>query len=331
MPGDDSVERAESTAHGRTAAIASRDVVGAEPAREHHASLGRAGALEVRRVVFAPRQVDDRADALAAPQQRRVARAVPVLARVELHEVGVRLVLLADEDGDAEHRVGRVEQRVGRGAGSRAARMKPTRSAPASTATSTSSCRVSPQTLTSGRCTSSRSFAPGSAARISVEPTSTAFAPASSAAAACARVSMPLSAITTRSRGARATSSSCAARSIANVAEVARVDPDDRRVERDRARELVRVVRLDERVEPERVGRAHQLARRARRRGRAGCSSAASAPASRASRRCSGVEKKPLASSGSVGGRARRAQVVPRAVEALVDEHRHRARARRAA
>ena len=36
-----------------------------------------------------------------------------VLARVELDEVGVGVVLLADEHGDAQHGVGRVEQRVG--------------------------------------------------------------------------------------------------------------------------------------------------------------------------------------------------------------------------
>ena len=104
-----------------------------------------------------------------------------------------------------------------------------------------------------------------------------------------------------RDRAARVRRARAArARSIANVAEVARVDADHRRVERDGARELVRVVRLDERVEPERVGAAPCSSRggassRSRR-----SSSAASAPASRASRRCSGVEKKPLASSGSV-------------------------------
>ena len=67
-------------------------------------------------------------------------------------------------------------------------RMKPSMSAPASTAASTSSWRVSPQTLTSGRESRSRSFAPGSAACISAVPTSTASAPASSAAAPWARV-----------------------------------------------------------------------------------------------------------------------------------------------
>ena len=52
--------------------------------------------------------------------------------------------------------------------------------------------------------------------------------------------------------------------------------------------------------------------------------SAASAPASRTSRRCSSVEKKPFARSGSVRHGARGAEVVERAREALVDEHRDR-------
>ena len=50
---------------------------------------------------------------LTVAAQDAVARAVPVLALVELDEVGVRLLLVADEDGDAEHGLGRVEQLVG--------------------------------------------------------------------------------------------------------------------------------------------------------------------------------------------------------------------------
>ena len=95
--------------------------------------------------------------------------------------------------------------------------MNPARSAPASAATATSSSRVSPQTLTSGRRRSSRSFAAGSGACIRAEPTRIASAPASSAAAPCARVLTPLSAIATRSAGIRATSASCVSRSISKV------------------------------------------------------------------------------------------------------------------
>src|SRR5436309_2670427 len=69
--------------------------------------------LSTRVVGLEPRQVDDGADVLVASQQVRVARAMAVLARVELHEIGVGRLALADEDGDAQHRLGRSEQRVG--------------------------------------------------------------------------------------------------------------------------------------------------------------------------------------------------------------------------
>ena len=105
---------------------------------------------------------------------------------------------------------------------------------------------------------------------MSVEPTRIASAPASSAAAPCARDSIAAlgdddAVARRRARRARA----ARARSIAKVARSRALIPIDRRVERDRALELLRVVRLDERVEPELVGARQQLARRARRRGRA--------------------------------------------------------------
>ncbi len=95
--------------------------------------------------------------------------------------------------------------------------MNPARSAPASAAAATSSSRVRPQTLTSGRETSSASFSPGSGARMRAEPTRIASAPASSASAPWAREAMPLSATTTRSPGTRSTSSSWSRRSISKV------------------------------------------------------------------------------------------------------------------
>ena len=199
-------------------------------------------------------------------------------------------------------------------------------SAPASTAASTSSWRVRPHTLTSGRETSSRSFAPGSGARISVEPTRIAFAPASSAAAACARVSMPLSAITigpsAHLRPARA------GRAVdREVGEVAGVDTDHGRFQFGGPRELLRVVRFDERVEAKRA-RPHGAVRSRPGRQVAQQDSTASAPASRACSKSAGDEKKPLASSGSRVTAARR-EVVPGAAEPLVDEHRHGACSRR--
>ena len=50
---------------------------------------------------------------LAAVEELRVPRTMTVLAAVELNEVGVGVLDLADEDGDAQDRVGRVEHRLG--------------------------------------------------------------------------------------------------------------------------------------------------------------------------------------------------------------------------
>ena len=138
-----------------------------------------------------------------------------------------------------------------------------------------------------------------------------------------ARLDRRLSAITTRSRGAPRDELELRVAVDRERREVARVDPDHRRAERDR-RARARRRRAPRRACRGRARRvAHQRGAGASSRSRR-ISSAASAPASRAVRRCSSVEKKPLASSGSVGRRARGAQVVQRAAEALVDEHRHR-------
>ena len=66
----------------------------------------------MRRVVLLPRQIDDRADPRLAAQQLRVPRPVTVLARVELDEISLGLVTLADEDRDSQHRLRRIEQHV---------------------------------------------------------------------------------------------------------------------------------------------------------------------------------------------------------------------------
>ena len=163
--------------------------------------------------VLLPRQVGDRRDLLAVAEQHAVAAA--------------HLALLgAGRAGRGRHPSPRPRRRrrrptapcPGRRArpaaarGEAGSRMKPQRSAPASTATATSSSRVRPQTFTSGRETSSRSFAPGSAARISAVPTRIASAPASSAAAPWARVWIALSATTIavpRARGRRARAARC--------------------------------------------------------------------------------------------------------------------------
>ena len=73
--------------------------------------------LEVRRVVLPPGQVDHGRDALAVAEQHGVARAVAVLALVELDEVGARLLALADEHRDRSTVSGTSSTRR-RGAGS---------------------------------------------------------------------------------------------------------------------------------------------------------------------------------------------------------------------
>ena len=133
---------------------------------------------------------------------------------------------------------------------------------------------------------------------------------------------MPLSATTTRVGEGVAPRNEVELRAAVDRerGEIAGVDADHRRAERDRALELGGVVRLDERVQTELGGeRASASARWPSSRSRRS-SSTASAPASFAVRRCSSVEKKPFASSGSADTGPGGAQVVPVAAEALVDE-----------
>ena len=119
MPGALSVDRALSTAHGWTASIAARTLPGPSPPAEHHAPRSRARALEMLRIGLFPRQVDDRTDAFAGAQEHGVAGSVPVLAGVELHEIGIGLRSFPDEHGDAQDRRRRREQSFGPRAGSR--------------------------------------------------------------------------------------------------------------------------------------------------------------------------------------------------------------------
>ena len=110
--------------------------------------------------------------------------------------------------------------------------------------------------------------------------------------------------------------------------EVARVDPDRVGAERDRPLELLGVVRLDERVEPERRGGAHEL-----------CGARVVEVAEQDERRVGSrlsetpqvvlLAEEALAEERCVGGRAGRAEVVERAAEALVDEDGERCRAGR--
>src|SRR6266536_6254773 len=64
----------------------------------------------MRVVVPEPRKVDDGRDALVLAQQHTIPCAVAVLAGVELDDVRSRRLTFADEDRDAQHRVGYVEK-----------------------------------------------------------------------------------------------------------------------------------------------------------------------------------------------------------------------------
>ena len=90
--------------------------------------------------------------------------------------------------------------------------------------------------------------------------------------------------------------------------------------------ELGGVVRLDERVEPECLGLAHQRARRSRRRGRAGSAARRRRLPRAAVRRSSGGREEALGEQRQRGRRPRGPEVVPGSGEPLVDEHRHRPR-----
>ena len=131
-------------------------------------------------------------------------------------------------------------------------------SAPASTAASTSSRRVRPQTFTSGRGRISRSRPAGSSARISAEPMRIASAPASSAAAPCARECTPLSATTAVVCPHARNQVQLRHAVDLECRKVARVDADDLGLEPDRALQLSGVVCLDERLEAELARVRHQ-------------------------------------------------------------------------
>ena len=203
-----------------------------------------------------------------------------VLARVELDEVGAASRDVLDEHGDREHRVGNVEHAL------RAARALLREDEAGEVGAGLHGDR---DVLLARQPADLHERAREQLAQLRRRvlrahqrvPTSTASAPASSAAAPCARDSIPRlgdrrrgrAARARRGRAARAGRSRTSTRSRALIA-------DHRRVERDRALELLRVVRLDERVEPE-LGRVRHAARgRASSSRSRSSSSAASAPAS---------------------------------------------------
>ena len=86
------------------------DVVRPEASGEHDAALDGRGALEVERILRVPGQVDHLDDRVPVAKELRLAAAHPAfLVRVELNEVGRRLLGLADEDRDTQPVVRHVE------------------------------------------------------------------------------------------------------------------------------------------------------------------------------------------------------------------------------
>ncbi len=273
-----------------------------------------------------PRQVDDRADLLAAAEQDGVARAMPVLARVELHEVGVGLGRLADEHRDAQHRRRRVEQRLG-----------PARALLR---------EDEPDEVGSGRDGRVDVLLPGQAAHLHERPGEQPRELGSRVRRAHQRRSDQDGAGAAQLRGgrlrarldaalrdhdavARRARDQCELRVAVDreVPEVPGVDADDRCVELRRAVELVGVVRLDERVEPEPCGFVEQCG------ARGVVEIAEQEQHGVGARRTRFLEvlaraEEALREQRQSRGGARRAQVVERACEALVDQHRHRPRAR---
>ena len=161
IPGADSSDDAASTAHGRTAAIAARTLSGPSlPASTIRPSAAAAvcqwpGSVPSHGKVEHPRHL------LAAAQECRLAAAhLAFLHGVHLVEVRIGPARLTDPDGHREHPVREPGSTAAAARGLSCTRMKPARSAPASAAAATSSSRVSPHTLTSGRERSSRASLP---------------------------------------------------------------------------------------------------------------------------------------------------------------------------
>src|SRR3954451_24444251 len=193
-------------------------VVGAETAGKHHAPFLRDGALQVERIALLPRQIDHMGDALAVAQEHRIAAAdAALLAFVELHQVGSDVFRFADEDSDAEAVVGDVED------GRRTARAVLGKDEPeqvgACVERGVDVLRAREPAHLYERARNELSqllLRIGSLHQRRADEDRVA--PASSAAAPCARVWTPLSATTTASwPRSRRTSSSCRTRSIWNV------------------------------------------------------------------------------------------------------------------
>ena len=148
------------------------------------------------------------------------------------------------------------------------ARTNPARSAPASAAAATSSSRVSPHTFTNGRERSSASFAPGSGGTHERRADEDRVG-AGQLGGSALRARLDPALGDDHAIARRACDEAKLLRAVdAERREIPRVDADHGRAERDRALELLRIVRFDERVEAELCGDSRGAARPPRRRDR---------------------------------------------------------------
>ena len=320
--------RAASTAHGRDRVDRRADVLRARAAGQHEAAFGRARARSAPGPRRLPGQVDDGRDRLAAAQEHGVAAAhLALLGCVELHEVGAASRPPPRRSTATGSTRRAPAARLGARRGEPSTKMNPSRSAPASTAASTSSCAREAADLHER----AREDLAQLRARVGGPHERRADEHGVGAGElrlrACARECDRRSPRSRRGRAARAaTSRSCAPRSIANVDRSRalmpiRVAPSASRARARRRRAPRRACR-DRCSARAASSRAHGPSSRSRR-----MRSAASAPASRSSSQVLLGREEPLGEQRHGRDGARRAEVVDVPGEALVDEDRHRARA----
>ncbi len=320
IPGETSRLELASTAHGSYRSDRVADVLRAEAAGEHHASFEGACTLEMRRIVFLPRKVDDACDLLALAKKHRVpATNLPLLRRIELDEVRIALDL-ADDDGDREHRVGHVEHarsttraRVGQ---DEARHVRAGRRGCANVLLARQPAHLDERPRDELR--ELRGRIRGAHERRADEDRVSARKLGSSALSA--RFDPTLRNDDPITRGTRDQPQLAGAIDVER-GEVACIDSDHARVERHRALELLGVVRLDERLEAE-LGRAHEKFTDGRvvqvaqdQQNGIGTGVAGGSQVRLGREEAFGEERKR-------GGGTRRAKVVPGATEPLVDQDR---------
>ena len=327
MPGETSRLELASTAHGRTASIASSHVLGAEPAGEHHPAVhlastiedgtGRSPATAGRRRGRPPRRRAEGPHPGHAPFPRRPGRAArdrrllrpcrprprpraPYRARGA--RAGARRGLPPrGRSRPGPHRPRRLPPRLPPASGRRPSR--------------------------AGARGARRASRPGWRAHERGADEDRVRARELRGGALGARFDPALCDHDAVSRRPARRGRAAPRRSMRNVDEVAGVDPDHRRAERDAialsscASCASTSVSRPSRAAASSSARACESSRSRRSR------SAASAPASRAVRRSSSRREEPLRKERQHRRGARRTQVVPGAAETLVDEDRDRGRA----